>query len=445
MRDLKNNIYVKIGVIVLLTLLLLIPKVMIENLIHEREYRQTLAINEVSAKWGKVQTLAGPIVSIPYYRYVRQKSNKNDSRDTTTNIVRVKEHLHFLPNDLKINGQVFPEKRYRALYEIVVYTSQVNISGVFKDINFKDFDIPMQNILFDKAFISIGISDLRGIEKQIDLNWNNDKLSFNPGTVTKDVVRSGINARIPLKVSNNSLYKFSFKLDLKGSQKLYFTPVGKITNVTLNSKWKDPSFNGSFLPDSRDVSEKGFTANWNVLHLNRNYPQSWRGGSYNIYPSSFGVDLLLPVDNYQKSIRSIKYAILFLILTFMVFFFVEILKDRFIHPIQYILVGLALIVFYSLLLAFSEHINYNLAFITSAILTIFLISAYVKAILKSNKLTVLISGILFILYTFIFVIIQLQDYALLIGSIGIFIILGLVMYFSRKIDWYNLNSKKIEK
>ena len=129
----------------------------------------------------------------------------------------------------------------------------------------------------------------------------------------------------------------------------------------------------------------------------------------------------------------------------MVFFFVEILKDRFIHPIQYILVGLALIVFYSLLLAFSEHINYNLAFITSAMLTILLISAYVKAILKSNKLTVLISGILFILYTFIFVIIQLQDYALLIGSIGIFIILGLVMYFSRKIDWYNLNSKKIEK
>ena len=208
MRDLKNNIYVKIGVIVLLTLLLLIPKVMIENLIHEREYRQTLAINEESAKWGKVQTLAGPIVSIPYYRYIRQKSNKNDSRDTTTNIVRVKEHLHFLPNDLKIDGQVFPEKRYRALYEIVVYNSQVNISGLFKDINFKDFDIPTQNILFDKAFISIGISDLRGIEKQIDLNWNNDKLSFNPGTVTKDVVRSGINARIPLKVSNNSLYSF---------------------------------------------------------------------------------------------------------------------------------------------------------------------------------------------------------------------------------------------
>lgn len=444
MRDLKNNIYVKIGVIVLLTLLLLIPKVMIENLIHERECRQTLAINEVSAKWGKVQTLAGPIVSIPYYRYIRQKSNKNDSRDTTTNIVRVKEHLHFLPSDLDINGQVFPEKRYRALYEVVVYNSQLSISGTFKDINFKDFDIPMQNILFDKAFISIGISDLRGIEKQIDLNWNDEKLSFNPGTVTKDIVRSGINARIPLKVSNNSLYKFSFKLDLKGSQKLYFTPVGKITNIALNSKWKNPSFNGSFLPDSRDVSEKGFTANWNVLHLNRNYPQAWRGGSYNIYPSSFGVDLLLPVDNYQKSIRSIKYAILFLILTFMVFFFVEILKDRFIHPIQYILVGLALIVFYSLLLAFSEHINYNLAFITSAILTILLISAYVKAILKSNKLTVLISGILFILYTFIFVIIQLQDYALLIGSIGIFIILGLVMYFSRKIDWYNLNSRKIE-
>lgn len=444
MVDLKSNIYVKIGVIILLTLLLLIPKVMIEGLIHEREYRQTLAFDEVSLKWGKEQTLAGPIVSIPYYRYIRQKVNRSNSRDTTTNIVRVKEHIHFLPTELEVDGQVFPEKRYRALYEIVVYNSQVNISGVFKNINFKDFDIPMSNILFDKAFISIGISDLRGIEKQISLNWNEEKFSFNPGTVTNDVVKSGINARIPIKISDNSLYNFSFKLDLKGSQKLYFAPVGKVSNIVLNSKWSNPSFNGSFLPDSREITEKGFTANWNVLHLNRNYPQSWKGGSFNIFPSTFGVDLLLPVDNYQKSTRSIKYAILFLVLTFMVFFFVEILKNRFIHPIQYILVGLALIVFYSLLLAFSEHINYNLSFITSAMLTILLISGYVRAILKSSKLTMLISGILFILYTFIFVIIQLQDFALLIGSIGIFMILGLVMYFSRKIDWYNLNSKKIK-
>ena len=231
-------------------------------------------------------------------------------------------------------------------------------------------------------------------------------------------------------------------LDLKGSQLLYFTPVGKVTDINLHSKWNNPSFNGAFLPDSRDISGKGFTANWNVLQLNRNYPQVWSNNRHKINNSSFGLNLLLPVDNYQKSYRSIKYAVLFIGFTFLVFFFIEVLNKVFIHPIQYILVGISLVVFYTLLLSISEHLKYNIAFIISAISTLILISGYVKAILKSNKLSFLITGILTILYTFIFVIIQLQDYALLIGSIGIFLILGLVMYFSRKIDWYDLNLDK---
>lgn len=202
----------------------------------------------------------------------------------------------------------------------------------------------------------------------------------------------------------------------------------------------------AFLPDSRNVTDKGFTANWNVLHLNRNYPQVWKSNMYSIRDSEFGIVLLLPVDNYQKSYRSIRYAILFICFTFLVFFFIEVLNKIFIHPIQYILVGIALIVFYTLLLSLSEHVKYNFAFIISAVSTILLIAGYVKAILKSGKLTLLTSGILTILYTFIFVIIQLQDFALLIGSIGIFIILGLTMFFSRKIDWYdlNLNEKELE-
>jgi inner membrane protein len=179
------------------------------------------------------------------------------------------------------------------------------------------------------------------------------------------------------------------------------------------------------------------------LHLNRNYPQAWLGSRLStnlaINESAFGIDLLLPVDNYQKSYRSIRYAILFIGFTFLVFFFIEVLNKIFIHPIQYILVGIALVVFYTLLLSVSEHIAFNPAFVISASSTLMLIAGYVKAILKSGKLTYLISAVLFILYTFIFVIIQLQDFALLIGSIGIFLIVGLVMYFSRKIDWYNIS------
>jgi inner membrane protein len=153
----------------------------------------------------------------------------------------------------------------------------------------------------------------------------------------------------------------------------------------------------------------------------------------------------LPVDGYQKSHRSIRYAILFIGFTFLVFFFIEALNKILIHPVQYILVGVALIVFFTLLLSISEHLHFNLAFIISALATLVLIAGYVKAILKSNKLTLLITGILFVLYAFIFIIIQLQDFALLIGSIGVFIILSLVMYFSRKIDWYNLSLGEVEK
>ncbi len=227
-------------------------------------------------------------------------------------------------------------------------------------------------------------------------------------------------------------------IDLKGSQFLYFVPVGKTTNVNINSNWTNPSFGGEFLPDSREINNEGFQSYWNILHLNRNYPQSWSDNEHSVTYSAFGVNLLLPVDRYQKSMRVIKYAILFLAFTFLVFFFIEVMNKVFIHPIQYILVGIAIVVFYTLLLAISEHLAFNISYLISAILTLTLITAYVLAILKSKKITVLILGILGILYGFIFTIIQLQDYALLIGSIGIFVILAIVMYYSRKIDWYSI-------
>jgi inner membrane protein len=229
-------------------------------------------------------------------------------------------------------------------------------------------------------------------------------------------------------------------LNLKGSQNLYFNPVGKVTDITLKSSWNNPSFNGAYLPDDRQISKSGFSAHWNILNLNRNFPQVWINDSYNLNDSELGVDLILPIDIYQKTYRAIKYAFLTLCLTFLAFFFIETLKKKFIHPVQYLLIGISLVLFYSLLLSTSEYINYYLSYAISAILTILLISGYVRAILKSNKLTLLMSLMLVILYSFIFIIIQLQDSALLVGSLGIFIILAVVMFLSRKIDWQNLTN-----
>jgi len=433
MNSLKTNIYFKLGTILFLTVILLIPTNMVRGLIDDRESTQEEAINEVSDKWANGQTLAGPFIVVPYDRYV-ERFNKKDSVKT---LVKIKDYIQILPEQLKVNGTINPEKRYRGIYEVVVYDSKLKLSGTFADVDIKSLDIDPKHIHFDKASLNLGITDLKGIEKQISLDWNGETFNFNSGLSNKNIVSSGINTVLgDFKVDQQN--RFELNIDLKGSQHLYFLPFGKTTDVNLASQWTTPSFNGEYLPDEREINEAGFTANWNVLHLNRNYPQLWKGSAFKVGGSSFGTDLLLPVDNYKKSDRVAKYAILFLGLTFLVFFFVEVLNKVFIHPVQYILVGLALVVFFTLLLSFSEHMAFNFAYIIAAVLTLCLVSLYSYAILKSKKLAGLIFGILLTLYLFIFIIIQLEDYALLIGSIGVFTILSIVMYYSRKIDWYEL-------
>lgn len=267
---------------------------------------------------------------------------------------------------------------------------------------------------------------------------------------------------VPLDSAERQI-PFAFNLDLNGSSSLGFLPMGKVTEVSINAPWTTPSFTGAFLPDTREVNEAGFSARWKVLHLNRNFPQAWKGNQYyfslselastedmlmppalrggsEIKPGqqnfAFGVNLLMPVDQYRKSMRSVKYAIMFISLTFLTFFFVEILNRKRIHPIQYLLVGLALCIFFALLLAISEHTAFNLAYILSALAVTALIGIYVSAVFKSRKLTAMLSLLLVLMYGFIFTLLQLEDYALLIGSIVLFIILAVVMYISRRIDWY---------
>ncbi len=426
----RNAALLKAGTIALLVLLLLIPKFMIQDLIHEREYRHEDAIREMSSKWGAEQTLEGPIITVPYKVYFR---------DTSGKLIENIQYAHFLPEVLNINGDLFPELRYRGIYEAVVYKSDLKVSGKFPKLDFEALNIPEKNVMYSDAFLAFGISDLKGIEEQIDLAWNNKKYSFNPGIETNDVLSIGISTLINLK---GDKYNFSFDLNLNGSELIYFAPVGKVTNVHLASNWSNPSFDGSFLPDERKVNKDGFEADWKILHLNREYPQSWKGYRYKLNQSSFGVNLLQPVDTYRKSTRAIKYAIMFIALTFLVYFFIEVLNKIMVHPIQYILVGLALCLFYLLLISLSEHIGFNRAYLIASIANIALISFYSKAFLKNNPLTGLLSGILIILYAFIYVLMQLQDYSLLIGSIGLFLVLAVVMYFSRKIDWYGIGIER---
>lgn len=420
----RNSITIKFIIIGLLILILLIPAGMIKKLIQERSSLRKSVIQEVSYKWGNPQTLAGPILTIPYKIYYKKDKD----------IVEELRYAHFLPENLNINGQINPEIRYRGIYKVVVYNTELYIKGQFKKPDFSEWKINDTNILWDNATLSIRIPDMRGIKDEIFITWNKHEYGVNPG-IADNSGDNGVSAVV--EINNSDDYSFGFHLNLNGSESLSFVPIGKQTTVDISSSWGNPSFEGAFLPNNRTVNENGFTANWKVLHLNRPFPQKWIGNSFSYEGSSFGLQLLLPVDHYQKSLRSVKYAIMFVSLTFLIFLFTEILNKKRIHPIQYLLVGLGLSIFYSLLVSLSEQISFNLAYIIASFSIIILITAYAYSMLKNFKLTTIVALVLIILYVFLFTILQLQDYSLLLGSIGLFMALAIVMYLSRKVNWYS--------
>ncbi len=427
----KNSVMLKLITITILMLLLLIPASMIKSIINEREQLNNEATNEVSAKWADQQLVNGPILTIPLIYEYEQKEKKYQTT----------KFWHNLPENLNIDGNITPEKLKRGIYEVVVYKSQLNISGDFL-INQRPEQQNLKAIRYDQAFLTVGINDLRGIKNQIKFNWNGKDLKVKPGSRIPDLIYSGITVAVPnIKEQLDEKSSFDFILDLQGSKNLSFTPVGNTTTVDLASTWQSPSFDGNFLPDSRELNDEGFTASWSALQLNRNYPQSWIGDGHRdkLKNSSFGVNLILPLDDYQKSYRSAKYAAMSITLTFLIFFLVEVLNKRKIHPFQYALVGLALCLFYILLVSISEHSNFNFAYGISTIAIVAMISLYSLSVFKKLKLSILLVATITAIYGFLFVTLQLADYALLMGSIGLTLILGLTMYFTRNINWYQLN------
>lgn len=423
----RNGTTLKGAIIFLLTLLLLIPTNMVESLIWERQQRSTEATAEVAGKWGNAQTITAPVLVLPFEKISRDDKGKEFGRE--------KKYAYFLPDELKINGTAAPETRHRGIFEVVVYKTGLSVEGNFSKLPIEQVITGEVNILKNEAFLACGIPDLRGLEEQVKLDWNGEVRVFEPGIPVAGVAESGVHVPINLATEAD---KFSFKMNfsLRGSGNLQFAPLGKTTEVELQSAWRDPSFSGAFLPASHEITNDGFSAKWKVLNLNRNYPQAWATGTeVNFSGSTFGVDFLLPVDNYQKSIRSVKYAILFIGLTFLVVFFIEMKNSRRVHAFQYALIGLALVIFYTLLVSISEQLNFNLAYFISAAMTVLLTGWYAISLFDHRKMGVLVGGTLALLYSFLFVVLQLQDFALLFGSLGLFLILAAVMYFSRKIEF----------
>lgn len=423
-----ESLTAKIVILGFLGLVLLIPLALIQEVIRERSSYADEARMEIGRLWASRQTITGPVLNVP-----GQKIISVDGKIITTT-------LHILPENLIIDSKISPEIRYRGIYETVVYDSEIEMSGEFILSGFTTLD----GYTYDwtKAYVSLGVSDNRGLKDEVILSLAGKSIDAQPGPGQSDLFERGISFPSAIDISAEPFDgKFLLNFGLKGSEGMYFAPTGKTTKVKLSSAWSSPSFQGTFLPNERTVTPEGFTAEWVVTHLNRNFPQAWTGGGYTPENEAFGADMMLEVDHYKKTERSAKYGLLFIVLTFFVLVLIEVRSSEKIHIFYYVLVALALIMFFSLLSALSEHTGFNPAYLISSVATIALLTAFFRSLLSKRWVVLLVSGLLATLYTFIFILLALKDYAYLAGNIGFFILLGVLMMLSSKYRLFSEKSK----
>jgi inner membrane protein len=452
----SESITVKLFTIGFLILVLLIPSAWIQSIIDERQQRAGDVMDEVFATWSGSQTLCGPVLVLPYTH--REQVEAIDGKKTTTEEVR---KAFFLPDALKMNSTVSPTRLSRGIFDAVVYNSTVELDSKFDFPKLSELGIQESAVIWKDSYYTFSLSDMRGITenplvtngvKTLEPEPSSDTgISLIPNERNNDYgqpkARPGRSTSAGMVMKTGWSTKDDFggdvkmKLELKGSRKLYFIPAGKTTEVKVAGDWQAPSFNGNFSPDSREVGENNFSAVWKILHFNRPFAGQWVGNEQTLSGSEFGVDLILPADQYQKSVRTAKYGVLIIMLTFVALLLVEITRRKRIHPFQYILIGAALTIYYILLLSISEHLGYNISYLIASAATVVLITMYATSFLNSAKLAALLAGVLSIFYLFIFIIIQEQDYSLLLGSIGLFVTVALLMYFSRKVNWYETSEK----
>lgn len=433
-RSFKNSPTLKVLIILVIALLLLISRFNIESLVAERKGLQDEVISQIHDQWASEQTFSGPIFTVPYEELLNE-GTKNEAIET--------RFIYLLPENLKINGEILPEERKINIYKAIVFNSDLSFEGDFNLEDIEELQIDSAKIQWEKATVNFGITDPRGITSISELKYNGSQSPIEPGLSNRQIkFQNGLHASLKGMTPDKKV-SFSGKIAMKGSTGLYFNPFAKNTEVNIKSPWKDPGFKGAFLPTERKITDKGFTSTWKVLEYNRslqhvsdNYLEAgnkWR----------MGVDLIDQVNIYQKVTRSVKYATLIIALTFTFFFFFEILKKLKIHPIQYTIVGFALLIFYVLLLALSEHLSFGLSFLVSAVGIVTITTYYFYFISKSRAVTTAFGFMFSSIYFFIYVILNIESHSLLIGSLGLFVLIALIMHFTRKIDWYNLNGKAI--
>lgn len=415
----QNSLTIKMILLAVLGLFLLIPLALIREMIEERQTNSEAIRNEISFQWSGAQTISGPVLNIPVMVY-----------PATANTDPYKTVYHIMPGKLVIDADVNTERRHKSIYESVVYSAVIGIEGSFElpEISMSE----KHEVRWNEAYFTIGISDNRGIKGSVQMNVSETTVEAMPGLKDTDLFKSGIT--FPAVITEQSTtIPFNVSMNVSGSESLNFIPLGKETEVTMNSLWNSPGFIGNFLPAERTVTNDGFNAKWQITNLNRNFPQLWNGNMFNPETESFGTEFILQADHYQKSLRSAKYGILLIVVTFLSLLFTEMTRNQKIHIFHYLLMALGLVLFFSLLNSLSEHIGFGLAYIISGVSTIILTGSFLRALIRDPRTVMLTTGLLVFLYGFIYILLTLKDYAYLAGNIGLFVLLAITMWLSLKL------------
>lgn len=433
----------KLGAIALLILLLMIPLLMIGGLVSERQQQRNLVLQDIARSSSYRQQITGPILVQPYTKRVREWKTHAKTGERYLDEREVRGRLYFLPERFELNGQVGTELRARGLYKARLYRSDNQISGQFKLPARLGLGDELELYRLDAPFLSVGISDIRGIGNALQLRLNGATLDFAPGS-GEERFGAGVHVPLPaLKHQGEQRLTFAFDLKLQGTEQFSVVPVGRDSRVELRSDWPHPSFVGEYLPSQREVSQTGFSAQWQTSFFATNLEEALQDcvgkeRCNDLFGRTFGVSFVDPVDQYLKTDRAIKYALLFITLTFAVFFLFEVLKRMAVHPVQYSLVGLSLALFYLLLLSLSEHLDFALAYGLSAVACVSLIAFYVSHVLHSALRGAAFGLLLTMLYGLLYGLLSAEDYALLMGSVLVFGVLAGVMVLTRKLDWYGV-------
>ena len=451
----------KIAMVFLLTLALLLPLAMIRGLINERQAYRQQAVAEVTRSHAGAQGLVGPVLVVPYREL--ETVEERDAQGVARRVQReVAGQWLFFPKTLALDAKVLPGIRKRGLHPVRVYEWQGRLDATF-DARLPPAD-PQRGRTLGQPWIDIGIGDVRGLVGVPALRAGGRALQLQQGQ--RGRAAGGLHALLPAGTGADGRIVLPLRLDfaLRGTEALAIAPLGDANRIGLASPWPHPQFNGDFLPRRHRVDGSGFSAQWDVSSLASNAQQQYRRGGdaaavaaqpvrgapgagqaegQRVLPGidAIGLSLVEPVNRYSKVDRATKYGLLFVLLTFTAFFLFETLRGWPIHPIQYGLVGLALAVFFLLLLSLSEHIAFGRAYLAAALACLGLIGFYLAHVLGSPRRGAGFAAALGLLYAALYGLLVSEDNALALGAGLLFAILAAVMVATRRVDWYQVGSR----